>query len=436
MLFLYDILRVILYPVIRYLLPLFSQKIRKRIHFEQNNLIQVSSLKQAKYAFEVSSEGELEQVNVLIQKALEQGDTVEIIYCSESVEHKVMELRKRYPELIRSYILPVICYNPLSQKMNAKKWLTAKRFYLCRYDFFPELIGYGMKNDVEFHLVSAALKNFSQKNILERTFLKFCFSKFDKVVATSAAQKDIIAREMNISSEKLEVFDFRTLQIQSRIADRLKTLSSKISFYQELETFFKETNGSSLVLGSFWNHEMELLPLLNVTQDRIAIVPHDLKKESKVKLKQFLEDHQLPLYEISEKTSPQQWSQIQQSFSSQPGFILINIKGVLCELYSMFEKAYVGGGFHASIHSVLEPFIAGCLVFTGPNTSRSTEYAMITQYNGEVISKSQEFTELAKNIQEHPVQNYADVSSFMNHFTGHLDALLMWLGISRMPNYA
>ena len=54
--------------------------------------------------------------------------------------------------------------------------------------------------------------------------------------------------------------------------------------------------------------------------------------------------------------------------------VLFTGKGVLCELYQKFDLAYVGGGFEKSIHSVLEPFWAGCQVVCGPGTHRSTEF--------------------------------------------------------------
>ena len=51
--------------------------------------------------------------------------------------------------------------------------------------------------------------------------------------------------------------------------------------------------------------------------------------------------------------------------------------GVLLEAYTFFGTAFVGGGHGRSIHSVLEPFLAGCNVFCGQKTHRSTEYDLV-----------------------------------------------------------
>src|SRR5690606_11150334 len=49
--------------------------------------------------------------------------------------------------------------------------------------------------------------------------------------------------------------------------------------------------------------------------------------------------------------------------------------GVLCELYADLGLAYVGGGFEASVHSILEPLVAGVdRLAAGPKNERSTEF--------------------------------------------------------------
>jgi 3-deoxy-D-manno-octulosonic-acid transferase len=63
--------------------------------------------------------------------------------------------------------------------------------------------------------------------------------------------------------------------------------------------------------------------------------------------------------------------------SSRPQVVVLNLKGVLCELYSVMGHAYVGGGFERSVHSVLEPFVAGCKILCGPKVHRSTEVEAI-----------------------------------------------------------
>ena len=160
----YQLLRFILFPFVRYLLPLFSGSIRKRIELEQKYNGQENLFGAAEYAFEVSSEGELEQVMPVICHFLEQDIRVELLFSSSSVENKICDLKQQFPSLLRVRMLPLIHYHPFTRIYNPKDWLQAKTFFLCRYDFFPELMSYGQQQDVHFILLSGAIKNFQKKN--------------------------------------------------------------------------------------------------------------------------------------------------------------------------------------------------------------------------------------------------------------------------------
>jgi hypothetical protein len=109
---------------------MFSQKAKKRIHFELTNLIQINNLTRANFAFEVSSEGELEQVNPLLNYLLDSGETVELVFCSESVEHRCKELKEKYPNQLRIFRYPILTFRPFSKTKNINKWLTAKTLFL------------------------------------------------------------------------------------------------------------------------------------------------------------------------------------------------------------------------------------------------------------------------------------------------------------------
>ena len=54
--------------------------------------------------------------------------------------------------------------------------------------------------------------------------------------------------------------------------------------------------------------------------------------------------------------------------------VILTVPAILCEMYTLFGDAYVGGGFGRSVHSLLEPILAGCRTFSGPKTFRSTEF--------------------------------------------------------------
>ena len=63
--------------------------------------------------------------------------------------------------------------------------------------------------------------------------------------------------------------------------------------------------------------------------------------------------------------------------------VIVDRYGVLGDLYSLADVAYVGGGFHsAGVHSVLEPAAFGAPVLFGPRHERSREATELIQAEG------------------------------------------------------
>jgi 3-deoxy-D-manno-octulosonic-acid transferase len=63
--------------------------------------------------------------------------------------------------------------------------------------------------------------------------------------------------------------------------------------------------------------------------------------------------------------------------------VVIDRLGILGELYSLADIAFVGGGFHAAgLHSVLEPAAFGVPVLFGPRHDNSRDAALLRQRGG------------------------------------------------------
>ena len=75
----YIILRILLFPWVRYFFPLFNKKAYARMEFELRNLGAVKPFDKAKFGFEISSQGELEQVKVLLISILPKQPESELI---------------------------------------------------------------------------------------------------------------------------------------------------------------------------------------------------------------------------------------------------------------------------------------------------------------------------------------------------------------------
>lgn len=423
----YEIMRIIFFPIFRFVLPIFVADAKKRIEFEQNNMIELNRLSRAEFGFEISSEGEYEQVIFLIKDLLKNEKNVEIIYCSQSVEHKVKKLSHEFPEQVRSLRMPLLTYKPWLIRQNAYKWLTCHTLFMCRYDFFPELIFYGSRNDKNFYLLSGAVKNFNQKNYIAKSYLQWCYSKFDRVLAATELERNRFCEFGLVEEEKVLTGDLRSLQIQARVLNHEQTIQEKFPIFTSFcEKVIKKAD-RSLIFGSFWDYEASIFKGVHpddLFKTTFCLAPHKLGKQNILNLIEKISHYQLAVYIINQETTEKQLDILITEYLENPGVWLFDVKGVLCEMYTAFDMAYVGGGFGESIHSVLEPFLSGCHVICGPNTARSSEFDFILDESPDkisVVNKKSEVLQVNKksglnlNKSNHHIKtNFGDIKNFFN----------------------
>lgn len=355
----------ILLVVARPLVPF----IKKRLNFERKNFLEEEcrSFKKdelrADYCFFISSEGELEQARPLIEGVLLRNKKVEIVYTSPSVETKCQNFYKKHPEQMRLWRLPLLSASPFSLLyfQSVWEWVSAPVVVFCRYDFFPELLTlkyFGKK----FVLVSGAFK--------KTTWFKLqSFKFFDVVVAATVAEKKNF-EELLGDKKKVFACDFRVPRITERMEKAEVTLAEKTSITNYL-TYLRSLNSSEkIIIGSAWNSDLgifnseELKKAVKEKKLHILIAPHKLDNEFSLSLKSECEKYfgAESVGIVNEMTS----------FKGQ-SVVILQMGGILCELYSLFALTYVGGGFERSIHSVLEPFVSNNAVVCGPKIGRSTE---------------------------------------------------------------
>jgi 3-deoxy-D-manno-octulosonic-acid transferase len=435
----YFFTRLFYYPLINWILPNLSPKIRKRVEFEKGNIqAPFKSFHRdnvvADFAFEVSSEGELEQIRPLLDQVLKNGQRVELIYCSESVDHKCMQLYLDYPEQLRIFRMPLLTFNPFVREFNPGKWLTAKKFFLCRYDFFPELVFYGKKSEVEFILLWATLKN-SEKAWPQSWYQNYVYASFDKIVCATNSDKQQFIDRFHTNLDKIEVYDFRPWQIINRQHGKEAVLQQKFPQFSLFEKFVNEIPKEKRILfGSFWDYEIDAFNASTfkkfIQQHLVAIVCHKLDSDYLKHVQMGLEQKsQTPVYVIDESIDPVKMQGLFENYHQNPGIIMINLKGVLCELYSLFGHAFVGGGHGISVHSLMEPFLAGALVYCGPKVHRSTEYDLIRESHPDRLHIIENIQNFFPFITGHESIKYKDMHSFKGHYEGHFGPVLNWLGI-------
>ena len=356
---------MILWPFYRGLIRIISiifiwvPKIRQRLIFETKNIgdFQARSFKltqeRADLCFEFSSEGEFQQVASLIQDALSAGKKLELVFFSPSVERTVMDLALKYPTQIRYLRFPIL-------RLEFLKWVTAPELILVRYDLFPEFLFWASQKNHTLKMVWVSFKKTRIKN-KALSFYKKLFLKASKVVIYATESDQKFAQKFKAGP----VYDFRMDSIARRIATREEKFSKIFHGYGELKA---QLGAKNLIIGNAWPSDMFLLEKIPADVF-ILIVPHKLDDS-------ILSTIEGSLRKLGRDPSISTGESIPQTKT-----LILNKKGVLCELYADFNRAYVGGGFETSIHSVLEPLIAGSeAIACGPMNQRSTEFDLAEAY--------------------------------------------------------
>ena len=109
-------------------------------------------------------------------------------------------------------------------------------------------------------------------------------------------------------------------------------------------------------------------------------------------------------------------SELNESNAESYNVIIVDSIGNLASLYAYGDIAYVGGGFNASIHNVLEPAVFGMPVLFGPNHTKSVEAMELIETGGgfaisgygELLRMIQQFTSASIKQSSTDAKNYVE----------------------------
>lgn len=170
----------------------------------------------------------------------------------------------------------------------------------------------------------------------------------------------------------------------------------------------------TLILGSSWLEEEEILHSIfsKLSFKRIIIAPHNVSEKHLYELEAMFGDKSIRLSEIENY--------------NQEKIILIDCIGLLNQLYSIGNVAFVGGGFSGSLHNILEPSAYALPVVFGPKFNKFPEaQEFINNGIGFSIQNAEELQLADKEI----TLNYEEIQrksiDFMNSKRGATDKIMM-----------
>ncbi len=252
------------------------------------------------------------------------------------------------PDVDLAIPLPLDFPGPVNSFLNKFK---PRICLLARTDFWPELLYQLRSRKIPRLVFSYTQKNVGQLGFVKKALLRWNLNSLTRIDCVSSEDAQELKKlgikiPVTISGDtRYDQVHYRLLKISDRV-DRLKS------------HLWESPHAPCFVAGSTWEEdEAVLLPalynLLNQKKILLILVPHEPHAEHIEKLKNQFTEHSVS-YSLFSKGV---WDS---------SVLIVDQVGVLAELYTLGDFAFVGGSFKRSVHSVMEALGAGLRTFVGP----------------------------------------------------------------------
>jgi len=354
---------------------IFNQKVKKMWRGERNafSVLKEKVDQNAKYVwFHAASLGEFEQGRPIMERLKEQHPEYKILLTFFSPSG--YEVRKNYEGA------DIICYLPLDTPINAIRFLRLVRpvmAFFIKYEFWYNYLHILKHRNVPVYSVSSIFRPdqvFFRWYGKEYAHVLKCFTHFyvQNEISCNLLAKIGITSVSIVGDTRFD----RVLQIK----ERSKVLPIVEAFKGESKVF---------IAGSSWQPDEDIfIPYFNEHKDwKLIIAPHVIS-----------EDHlQQILSKLDRKAV--RYSQTTPEEAGQAECLIIDCFGLLSSIYHYGEITYIGGGFGAGIHNVLEAAVWDVPVIFGPNNKRFREaQALLNDNGGFEITSAEDFKSIADRL--------------------------------------
>lgn len=315
----------------------------------------------AKYIwFHASSLGEFEQGRPLIEKIKAEHPEYKILLTFFSPSG--YEVRKNYGGA------DVVCYLPFDTPYRVKKFLDLSKPVMAifiKYEFWDNYLSELKRRNIPVYIVSAIFRK-------EQLFFKWYGGMYRKVLSyfTHIFVQDDASRELLSKYGVTNVSVFGDTRFD-RVQDVYKN-TKQIPMVELFVNNNRSDNQLTMVAGSSWQQDEEVY--LNYFNDhpelKLIIAPHEIHKDHLMHIESMLKRPSIRLSEATEKDIKGKSCLIVDSF------------GLLSSIYRYGDLAYIGGGFGAGIHNVLEAAVYGIPVIFGPKYQKFKEARDLLQVGG------------------------------------------------------
>ena len=315
--------------------------------------------------FHVSSLGEFEQGRPVMERLRESHPEYRIVLTFFSPSG--YESAKKYQSA------DIICYLPFDTRRNVGRFLgmlKPEKAFFIKYEFWPNFLAGLKKRGVPTYSVSSIFRK-------EQMFFKtidFGYRKtlkcFTHLFVQDNASKELLS---SIGLDNVTVIGDTRFDRVMKIAADAKQLALVETFAEGKRVF---------VAGSSWTPDEDIfIKYFNAHKGwKLIIASHEVTEAR--------------LTEIQSKFSGKcvRYTQANMDEAREADCLLIDCFGLLSSIYRYGKVAYVGGGFGAGVHNLLEAAVYGMPVFFGPNNRKFREAQKLKECGGGLeISSYEDF---------------------------------------------
>ncbi len=329
--------------------------------WKTNGILREKIDRNAKYIwFHASSLGEFEQGRPLIEKIKAEHPEYKILLTFFSPSG--YEVRKNYGGA------DVVCYLPFDTPYRVKKFLDLSKPVMAifiKYEFWDNYLSELKRRNIPVYIVSAIFRK-------EQLFFKWYGGMYRKVLSyfTHIFVQDDSSRELLSKYGVTNVSVFGDTRFD-RVQDVYKN-TKQVPMVDLFVNNNRSDNQLTMVAGSSWQQDEEVyLNYFNEHPElKLIIAPHEIHKDHLMHIESMLKRPSIRLSEATEKDIKGKSCLIVDSF------------GLLSSIYRYGDLAYIGGGFGAGIHNVLEAAVYGIPVIFGPKYQKFKEARDLLQVGG------------------------------------------------------
>lgn len=302
--------------------------------------------------FHAASLGEFEQGRPLIEALKKEYPQLKVSLTFFSPSG--YEIRKNYP------LADEVLYLPIDTLRNARQWVDRHHFvaaFFIKYEFwFNYMTALGEKH-IPLYYISLILKP-------SQFFFKWYGGWFRKQLRH--VTHFFVQDDATLELLKGIGYDNATRCGDTRF-DRVAAIAQQAKRFPEIESFIQ--GRKCIIAGSSWPPDEKLLiPYIErLPEDYCMIIaPHDIGEKHIQQIRKSL-----------------------QSVDPKKVYV-IDVIGILSQLYQYARFVYIGGGFGVNIHNIQEPVTFGCPVVFGPKYKSFKEAVDLVEFGGAFTIGSQD----------------------------------------------